>query len=393
MFSKKGCLTAMLLILLAGCSAAKENQNIVVIGWDGSQRDHVKEMLSQNELLNLSALSQEGRMVDIDITNGATDTKAGWAQIFTGYTAEITGVYNNGNYRPIPEGYTVFERAESHFGADNIDTVAVIGKKNHIGNASPRKVAYDRWLARIEKLQQAAPEKARKAARRPHEIVEEDGKKFVVFPGEPWQTASAKMDLFVNGLQTNEKVGTRALEELDKHKDRRLLMFIHFPDPDHPGHKHGENSQEYTDALKDDDRWTGRIIDKLKQIGIYEKTLVYVVVDHGFDEGQTSHRYAPYVFLAGNDQTVTRDGDRMDIAPTILKRLGIDVAKINPPLSGTPLDEPVERKIAPTENPNPKKKAMTGKKKPGGQRRKNPIQPKPDTTEQTPPEAIPERKN
>lgn len=366
MFNKKVCLTALLVILLAGCATAKEAPNIVVIGWDGSQRDHVKEMLSRNELPNLAALSREGRMVDIDITNGATDTKAGWTQIFTGYTAEITGVYNNRTYRPIPEGYSVFERAEAHCGADNIDTVAIIGKKNHIGKASPKTIPYERWLARIEKQRQASPKKGRKMARRPHEIVEEGGKKFVTFPGEPWQTASAKMDVFVNGLNTNEKVGTRALEELGKRKNKRLLMFIHFPDPDHPGHKYGENSQEYTDALKDDDRWTGQIIDKLKQIGVYEKTLVYVVVDHGFDEGQKGHRYAPYVFLAGNDPAVTRDGDRMDIAPTILKRLGIDVAKIDPPLTGTPLDEPAERKVAPAENPNQQSKAKAdGKKTPG----------------------------
>jgi len=32
--------------------------------------------------------------VDVDVTSGATDTKAGWTQILTGYRPEITGVYN-----------------------------------------------------------------------------------------------------------------------------------------------------------------------------------------------------------------------------------------------------------------------------------------------------------
>ncbi|MGV8121407.1 MAG: hypothetical protein AB2L14_16735 [Candidatus Xenobiia bacterium LiM19] len=41
--------------------------------------------------------------MDIDI-RGVTDTNAGWAQILTGYYPEISGVYSNRLYRPIPEG-------------------------------------------------------------------------------------------------------------------------------------------------------------------------------------------------------------------------------------------------------------------------------------------------
>lgn len=75
-------------------------------------------------------------------------------------------------------------------------------------------------------------------------------------------------------------------------------------------HGHGENPQEYTDAIKLDDEWTGKIIAKIKDLGLYEKTLIYIVEDHGFDEGKSGHGYAPFVFLATNDKNVNRNGTR-----------------------------------------------------------------------------------
>ncbi|HOK65540.1 MAG TPA: alkaline phosphatase family protein [Anaerohalosphaeraceae bacterium] len=348
---------------LLGTSLSADVRNVIVIGWDGAQRNHVKEMIARNELPSLIALCKEGRLIDIDVTDGATDTKAGWTQILTGYSCSITGVYNNTRYQPIPEGYSVFERLESHFGPDKIDTVAVIGKKNHVGNAAPKKIPYTRFEKQLEQKKKGNPAAAAALARTAR-IFEENGEKFALIPGEPWYSASRKMDLFVNGLSENEKVAERALEEIEKRKDRRFFLFIHFAQPDHAGHQYGENSQEYTKALRDDDLWTGRIVAKLKELGLYEKTLVYVVVDHGFDEGQKSHSYAPYVFLGTNDPAINRDGDRADIAPTILKRFGMDLSKISPLLTGVPLDEPAPRKIAPAEKPAAKARSKKTKDQP-----------------------------
>ena len=371
---------------LALCSAAawsaqtEQAGNVMVIGWDGAQRDHVKEMIARNELPTLVELSKEGKMADIDVTTGATDTKAGWTQILTGCAPEITGVYSNGRYRPIPEGLSVFERLEKQLGPDSIDTVAIIGKKGHVDADGPRRVPYAQWQKRQAKQLKINKAKPGRGNLQGGKIVEENGKKFVDIPGKPWFNAKKNMDLFVNGLKENEAVTSRALAELEKRKDRRFLFFVHFAQPDHAGHAHGENSQEYTDAIKSDDECTKEIIAKLKELGLYEKTLVYVVVDHGFDEGGKGHSYAPFVFLGTNDPKVNRDGDRLDIAPTVLKRFGVDLSGLQPALSGTPLDEPAERKLASAEPPKKmKKKAGAGKaagkkagaaKKAGGAKKK-----------------------
>jgi hypothetical protein len=314
--------------------------NVLIIGWDGCQRAHLQEMIARHEVPHLMTLARHGALVDMDISSGATDTKAGWAQILTGYGPDITGVYSNHVYQPIPQGYTIFERVEKALGPDNVFTAMILGKRGNVEAEGGKKIPYAQWeKAQIRKRQRkgqpaVAPKRVREGT-----VIEENGQKFVVIPGKPYLTAQKGMDLFVNGLNENEKVGTRAMAELEAHKDQRFLVFAQFADPDHTGHMTGENSQEYTDAIKSDDEWTGKIIAKLKDLGLYDNTLVYIVADHGFDEGEKHHNYAPYVFLATNDKAVQRKGDRADLAPTVLQRFGIDLATITPALTGISYDQ------------------------------------------------------
>ena len=89
------------------------------------------------------------------------------------------------------------------------------------------------------------------------------------------------------------------------------------------------------------------IINKLKALGLYEKTLIYVIADHGFDKNQKSHNYAPFIFAATNDPTIVRsEGTREDLAPTILKKFGLDLSKIEPRLDGYPFDMEVHPRKA-----------------------------------------------
>jgi hypothetical protein len=298
-------------------------RNIILIGWDGAQRNHLKECLKRGELPNLKKLASEGNLVAIDILR-VTDTKAGWAQILTGYNPEVTGVFSNGRFQPIPKGYSIFERLEEHFGPDKFVTVAVIGKKGHVDAEPPRRV-------------RVRDDKGKKKKKPRGEIIIEDGVKYRLVPGKPHYHAKESIDFFINGLKEDERVGTKALELLDKYKGKPFFFFVHFAEIDHKGHKHGENSKEYNDALISADTWTGRIMKKLKELQLYDKTLIYVTADHGFDEGRKGHADAPYVFLATNDPAVMRRGERADVAPTILERFGLELNRIEPRLDGHPL--------------------------------------------------------
>jgi hypothetical protein len=340
-------LTLLLILPAPAQTVGKEIKNIVVIGWDAAERSRTKELLGKGELPHLAALIKEGKLLDIDVVTGATDTKAGWTQLLTGYIPEKTGVFNNGRYEPIPEGHTVFERLKIFFGPDNIDTIAVIGKKFHVDNDAPYRATFDEWVRHISKQLEEIKKIYPKAKIDPEltvyqeggRIVEKDGQRMVEIPGKPWYHASKHLDVWVNGLEENEKVAERAVEELEKRKDHRFFFFVHFAQPDHLGHKYGENSKEYTAGFTLDDRFSGVIINKLKTLGLYEKTLIYIIVDHGFDKDKKTHLYAPFVFAGTNDPTVVRsEGAREDVAPTILKKFGLNLSRIEPKLDGYPFD-------------------------------------------------------
>jgi len=347
------------IVPVAGAQEEAESpRNIILIGWDGAQRNHLYECLGRDELPNLKKLASEGALVDIDIL-GVTDTKAGWSQILSGYNPEVTGVYSNGRYQPVPKGLSIFERLEKHFGADDFVTVAVIGKKGHCGEIDP---------PRKMRVGTEAEKKIAKAKNPKGKIIEEDGVKYRFIPGSPYYNMYTALEVWEFGLTLDEKVGSRALELLEKYKDKPFFFFVHFAEVDSKGHKHGENSKEYNDALISNDLWTGKITSKLKELGLYDKTLIYVTADHGFDEGKTSHSDAPYVFLGTNDTKVTRRGERADVAPTILASFGLNLRKFRPALDGRPLTSPGKSKAvgsrkARTATPRKRKAANPGRSK------------------------------
>lgn len=341
-------IVTMTFVVSPTIAAVDRPQNIILFGWDAPQRDHVNECLSRKELPNLQRLIDQGTYVKIDI-EGTTDTKAGWSQILTGYYPEVTGVYSNGRYQPIPKGLSIFERLEEHFGSDKFATVAVIGKLRHCGEIDPpKKIRLDEEEKKAEAKQAKA--KAKKKQAQPGagkapagKIVEENGVKYRVVPGSPYYNMYTALEVWEFGLMQDQKVGTRAIELLEKYKDKPFFFFVHFAEVDHQGHKFGENSKEYNDALISNDLWTGKIMDKVKELGLSDKTQFYVTADHGFNEDANGHSFAPYVFLATNNKKVNRDGRRQDVAPTILEAFGLDLSKLTPPLDGISLTKPDNR--------------------------------------------------
>jgi PKD repeat protein/predicted AlkP superfamily pyrophosphatase or phosphodiesterase len=286
-----------------------EPKRIILIGWDGVQRNHLQEMLKNPENLpNLRKLSREGNFIDIDVTSGNTATKAGWTQILTGYDPEITGAYSNVNYHTIPEGYTIFERLNKNFGNDSTYTMMVTGKSGHIGSE----------------------------------------------PGFPFYNAKNHIDGYELNVEREAKdvwplAKIHLNEYVVNHTDEHLFAFIHFREPDYNGHFSGEYHENYSRDIRLIDGYLGKIVNFLKNNNIYDGTLIYVTSDHGFDNRDAPfptdldfpgrmHKMSPYTFLATNDFTIIRDGDRKDVAPTILNQFGLNINQIKPPLSGLSLN-------------------------------------------------------
>ena len=325
-------------------------KNAIIVGWDATQRDHLYELLDNGKLPNLKKFISSGSIIDITITTGTTSTKPGWAEILTGYGPDITGVYSNFDYKPIPQGYTIFERLEEYFKKEGITTAFISGKRHGTGAKGSHEIclncipAHRNYVRSIIELEDAGT----LGRSTDVEWWEINGAEihlpgvdpiFERRDGEPYYYTKDTIDTYVIDLGGANSVGEEAIDFLNKYKEQRFFAFFHFGDADTAGHEYGENSIEYSNAIIIYDQWFGDIISKLKEMEIENETLVYITSDHGFDEGRKTHENASDFFLATNNREIVKDGDRKDIAPTLLWNYGFDIKSIFPSLSGTVLAE------------------------------------------------------
>lgn len=338
-FSRSAALAALALAFTGAAAADGKRPvppvNVVLVGWDGAQRAHMRELYDAGELPNLKALAAEGSFALTSVTTGSTQTKPGWAEILTGYSAPAMGIKDNAFYRPIPAGYTIFERLKERFGR-GLKTVFICGKINNLGDRGPHEIclncqhrdisagrAKTFWWDR-EKITTSKTFDGR-----PMNWVKREG--------EPYFNARRALDYYATGLGPADKVTAAALAALKKYRKKPFFAFIHFEEPDEQGHLYGENSAEYGAAMKAADRRLGEILERLRSLGIYDKTVVYVTSDHGMDEGGYEHFKAPYMFLAANSGRKLQDGDRKDVALTLLAEYGVDAAGLAPAPDGKSL--------------------------------------------------------
>lgn len=295
---------------------SESNFNVIIVGWDGTQWDHLMQCYNEElpecagGLPNLKALSGDTIYSSLT-TSGDSATKPGWAQLLSGYNAEVLDIFSNGDYSPIPEGFTLFEKVEEQ-SSGNIVTMFISGKGVNTGAAC---VGEETTVI---------------------------GQPAIEDKGQPWCITRNFLDYYENDLRLNRTVGNRALDLLEAHQNDQFVALFLFRVPDVIGHLAGEDSVDYSEEIMDDDFWVGEIVAKLHELNIYDNTLVYVVSDHGFDEGSNRHGNAPYGFLASNDPLIMRSGDRKDLTPTILERFGIPLEAIGtvPAVDGFSLYSP-----------------------------------------------------
>ncbi|MCX7028766.1 MAG: alkaline phosphatase family protein [Spirochaetes bacterium] len=282
-------------------------RSAVLVSWDGVGRERLRELLAAGRLPGVSALVRDGSQVDVDVTDHRTDTKAGHAEMLTGYGPEVTGVRSNTRSRPIPAGLSVFEALQRRFGSDRIATIMITAKAGNLGSAGPG------FLRR----------------------------------GQPWSLVRPSLTVWDgDALRDASVVGQLALACLRRFAGQRFFAFFHFGDADRAGHQKGERSDPYAEAIVSCDRWLNAIAAELRALAVDRTTMVFVTADHGFDLARREHRDAPRVFLATDDPAVVRGGDQRDIVPTLLAELGADPAAVRPTLAGLPLTS-----IGPPESP------------------------------------------
>jgi hypothetical protein len=310
-------------------------ENAVLVSLDGLDRDVVTELMAAGRLPNLRGLADAGTAVSLDITDHPTMTKTSHAILLTGLGPEETGVVDNRHFQPVPQGLTLFDRFQLHHrGPESAYTAFVASKEGNVGGRGPRQAQEDI----LRKFRGTARNPAPEAAGQGGDLAWVRS-----IRGEPFFLTRRSLDLFDSAHRTADQTGPLALEALEGCRDAPCLVFLHFADPDVAGHRSGHDSPEYRQAAELCDAWVGRVLERIRADGLEDRTLVYVVTDHGFDPHGNNHLWAPHSWLVTNDRSVARNGDLYDVPATILSALGVARAPELPGLRGAPLDGPRPR--------------------------------------------------
>ncbi len=153
-----------------------------------------------------------------------------------------------------------------------------------------------------------------------------------------------------------DEVCDDAITLLEEMAEDRFFLWVHFYDPHHPyvsqRHPDVESPEAYADEINFVDEQVGRLIAKLRALGIEDDTIVVVVADHGegLDQhGELRHTYflyettlhAPLIVRwpdgIRTPRTIADNVRTIDVAPTILALLGMEEWEQAQGVSLTPL--------------------------------------------------------
>lgn len=134
---------------------------------------------------------------------------------------------------------------------------------------------------------------------------------------------------------------------LEEHKDEKFFLFLHYFDPHFPYEPPAPFSLLFRDNLYAGevaytDNCVGQVIEKTKELGLYDSTLLIITADHGEMLGEHSektHSYfiyesaidVPLIFRVPGRSRAIRSSDNVglvDIAPTICGMLGVDIPAV-----------------------------------------------------------------
>lgn len=333
--SALGLMAIILLLSASGNAIAEKTYNkVILISWDGSQSNHTNKLYDTNKLPNLMDLRKNGGLniltyngsgSQINIVDHLTDTDSGHAQMLTGYGPDVTTIAKN-SYNSIPDGLTIFERLPSSYSVGLISSRESAQGFQAIGHGFPT-VTFKNASTEIDYWWDAS-------------------KISWGSQGILYEAQQHDITQYVQQV-TADNTSDQVINWLDINKDNNFFLFVHFGEPDFSGHLFGENSDEYNNGIIDADNATGRIVKKLKDLKIYDKTSIIVTTDHGFTENGFNHTSLPYpvelsqyanladpdcykIWMVSNTIKGDRIGYQNDLAPTIYGLFGIDYNSFKP---------------------------------------------------------------
>ncbi len=275
--------------------------NVLFISLDTTRADRIG--CYGNEKIktpNLDALARKGVMFTQAVTPGST-TLPSHASMMTGLYPFHHGARANGVFR-LPE--------------DQRTLAEILSEKGYVTGAVVSAFVLD----------------SRFGLKQGFDYYEDGGQEHALESGlgDPERSGDKSTDL--------------ALSWLDKNSDKPFFLWMHYFDPHQPYLPPGDLAKEYEYLPYDGeiafvDSQIGRLLTRIEEKGLTDKTLVVVVGDHGQGLGQhleVTHGFllydstleVPMIMACGNrlggGVQIGREVCAVDLMPTILTLLGVD---------------------------------------------------------------------
>lgn len=337
------------LLLLAGCDrgrGADRIQNVVLVSIDDlGARDVGSYGYDRDTTPNLDALAAEGTLFE------EAHTQQTWT--LTSHMTMLTGVY------PAVHGATMNTPARPNVSTlaeilkrRGFDTAGFVGLGGYmapefgmargfdhydigVGDAPKDNKSRLAWLEEQARLRREDPRHRFFLFAHYYDVHSDGGTPFPYYAPPPYGTM-----FLPDGFTWNRHGDTSVLGELQAYggvteKDRRVIRALY------------DGGVRYCDQ-----EGLGPLIQKLKDLGLYENTLIVVTADHGeefFDHGAPTHQQpyretsrVPLVFRGPGvpaGKRVPALVGLVDIAPTILSLLSIQAPPVMQGVDLSPLFE------------------------------------------------------
>lgn len=332
---KKLAALAVAIVCISGCSRS-EQWNILIVTFDTTRADHLGCFGNTSiKTPHVDALAEEGVLFEKAFTP-IPITLPSHTTIMTGKVPFAHGVRDNGLFSVGPQQKTLAEILKEKGYATGA-AIASLPLTSQFGIDQGFDFYDDKIAAHFED-----------------------------FLGN---RQIARQRLFFDERKAGQ-VNEALIPWLKENSDQPFFAWAHYFDPHHPHEPPAPFSHLYASNLYEGeiayaDQSFGVLIDHLKQLGVYEKTIIVFTADHGEgngDHNEVTHSmlvynstlHVPLIIKAPNGakgRRITQRVGNVDIFPTLLDLLGynipaniqgrslktlLDAAQTNPSLPDVP---------------------------------------------------------
>ena len=253
-------------ILSSSTFFASEKQNVFYISIDGLSRDTLYALIQKNALPNIQEIINRGNYRNMTLDASHITYRSSYSLLFSGKELEQSDGFDY--LRPLPFKASVFEQIKQQH--EKLYTGVMI--------SSPQ-----------------APEE-------------------VDSPSLLLKLASPTIDVFKTERYRSAADVAIEVEDILAHFQSHFFVFFNFVDVEYVGRRYREGAERYSAAVRKCDDAIGRIIQSLKDRGLWETTDFFITTNYGYQSKTQNKSKDTWIV---STRKIIKKGVSSDIVPTL----------------------------------------------------------------------------